>query len=264
MEQENFMKTRGTANLKNDGRLGRKAKGNRAFWAMALIAAAAAFAPKLALAGASSDLESLGGNDAVDSRAARLSSTYESAVVQGRKVDLNNRLEVSAIGGVVGGGNSYFNTQTAGVMADWHFIPQFSLGIRYEQSFNQLTNEGNAAFSGASAQNAQSNSYSYPDLDYPDHSIMGTATWYMFYGKMNFFDLRVVQFDIYAIGGAGQMTTSRDVSPTYTGGGGIAFWLTQHISSRFEVRYQTYKDNPYSGEQTINEVIGNFAIGFLL
>ena len=229
-----------------------------------LALVAAAIAPRLAQAGVSSDLESLGGNKAVDARAARLSSTNQSAVVQGRIVDRNNRLELGGTYGAVGGGNSYLFTQAAGAMAEYHFVPQFSLGVRYEQAFNSLTNEGKAAFDNAKARQAQDKSYTTPDIDYPDHSLMGTATWYMFYGKLNFFDLRVVQFDVYTIGGYGQMTTSRTTSPTYTAGGGIAFWVAQHVTSRFELRYQGYKDKPYTGERDLNMIIASFGLGVLL
>lgn len=212
----------------------------------------------------SKDLESLGGNKAIENRAAKLSSSHRSEVVQGRAVDLNNRLEIAGFYGPVAAGNSYLFTQNAGVMADWHFVPQFSLGVRYEQAFNSLTNEGKSALDNAKAQQNQGNAYQYPDIDYPNYSIMGTATWNMFYGKLNFFDLKVVQFDFYGLGGFGQMTTARNVSPTWTAGGGFAFWLSQHLSSRIELRYQTYKDKPYTGERDLNVIVANFGLGVLL
>lgn len=212
----------------------------------------------------SKDLESLGGNQAIEKRAAKLSSSHRSEVVQGRAVDLNNRLEVVGFYGPVAAGNSYLFTQNWGVLADWHFVPQFALGARYEQAFNSLTNEGKSALEGARGQQAQGNAYQYPDIDYPNYSIMGTATWNMFYGKLNFFDVKVVQFDFYSIGGFGQMNTARNVSPTWTAGGGFAFWLAQHFSSRIELRYQTYKDKPYTGERDLNVIVANFGFGVLL
>ena len=229
------------------------------------IALATSLTAGVARADVSGDLESLGGNKAVTDRANRLSSGSQSQVVQGRNVDLNNRIEIAGSYGPVAMGNSYLFTQNLGVQVDYHIVPQFSLGVRYEQAQNTLTNEGQAAMDAASKQKKATGSFtSYPDIDYPDHTILGMATWYMFYGKMNFFDLRVIQFDVYTLAGAGQTTTAQTVSPTYTAGGGIAFWLAQHVSSRFEIRYQTYKDKPYTGERDLNVIIGNVALGVLL
>ena len=231
--------------------------------ALAAFAATAlmALAPGArAASSASQDLETLGGNRNVEDRAARLSSTTQSTVVQGRDVDRTNRFELGTYYGPVAYGNSYINSQVWAGMAEFHVVPQFSLGVRYEHAFNQLTNEGQAALDAARNGNATS----YPDIDFPQYSIMGTATWYAFYGKFNFFDLKVVQFDVYAIGGAGQVTTSRDTSATYTGGGGIGFWISQHITSRFEIRYQTYKDHPYTGERDLNLIVATLGLGVLL
>lgn len=225
----------------------------------------AALLPLAANAGVSKDLESLGGNRAVEERAGRLSSTSQSAVVQGRSVDRNNRIEIAGMYAPLASGNSFLYTQTAGAQLDYHIVPQFSLGVRYEQAFNSLTPEGKQNLDVARRQQSTTGTYDgYADIDYPDRSIMGTASWYMFYGKMNFFDVRVIQFDIYSIGGAGQMTTSRNQSLTWTAGGGIGFWLTNHLTSRFELRYQTYKDKPYTGERDLNLIVANFAFGVLL
>jgi outer membrane beta-barrel protein len=84
------------------------------------------------------------------------------------------------------------------------------------------------------------------------------------YGKINFFDVSVVQFDIYSLAGAGTMQLSSGSTPTYTAGGGIGFWLSQHVTSRLEVRYQNYQDTVYTGSRNLNLIVANLGLGVLL
>lgn len=232
--------------------------------AAALFAAALTASPQ-ASASVSGDLDALGGNDAVVKRAAKLSSKNDVAIVQGRTVDRNMRFEFLGAYGPLAGGSSSLSTQLATAQAEFHVVPQFSLGVRYAKAFSQLTNEGQAAYDALRAQKASGGvGASAPDVDAPQSSVIGTATWYMFYGKINFFDVRVIQFDIYSLAGYGSMTTQNSSSPAITAGGGIAFWIAQHVTSRFEIRYLGYKDKVYTGERDQNAVVGTAGFGFLL
>ena len=103
-----------------------------------------------------------------------------------------------------------------------------------------------------------------PDIDYPEQSIIGVATWYMMYGKLNFFDVKTVQFDLYSLAGAGTEKLASGDTPTYTAGGGIAFWMSNHFTSRLEARWQGYQDKVYTGTRDLNLIVANFGIGVLL
>jgi outer membrane beta-barrel protein len=205
-----------------------------------------------------SDLDSLGANDQVMNKVRTLNPDNQIGIVQNRIVDRNMRLEVDGLFGGVANGESYLSTMDYGVEAEFHIIPQFSLGARYIKSSNSITPQGQQVLNQYSS--GQTNS-TISKIDAPQSQVLATATWYMLYGKINFFDVRVTQFDIYSVVGGGQMNTQLGSSPTYTGGGGIAFWWSQHLSSRFEIRYQTYSDQAVG---RLNTVVGTAGIGFLL
>src|SRR5690606_22705681 len=104
-----------------------------------------------------------------------------------------------------------------------------------------------------------------PDVDIQQSSTLGVLSFYPLYGKLNFFDRGVTQFDIYVMGGYGQMKLQSGSTPTYMAGGGVGIWWSQHITSRIEARYQTYEDKMLSGssrDQGMTAV--SAAIGFML
>ena len=53
-------------------------------------------------------------------------------------------------------------------------------------------------------------------------------------------------------------------SDTWTAGGGVGFWWTKHMSSRFEVRHQAYQDQVYTVKRYVGMIVGTFGIGLLL
>jgi outer membrane beta-barrel protein len=214
---------------------------------------------------ASRDLEELGGNRDVRRRAEQVDARSRVSIVQNRSVNRDWRLEIGANYAPVASGDAYLFTQNIGGQVDLHITPKFSIGARYAKAFNTLTSEGRAQYD--AARTAKNNGSSYPTIpavDYPEESILGVVNWYMLYGKLNFFDLRVVQFDLYSLAGAGQVTLSGGPVSTWTAGGGIGFWLSQHITSRIELRYQTYDDHVEAGGRPLNLAIMNFGLGVLL
>lgn len=216
-------------------------------------------------AAVSSDLESLGSNKEIKNRANRLESRSRIAIVQNRAVDRNMRLELGINYGPVAAGDSYLTTQNLGGSVDFHIVPKFSLGVRFAQSYNALTSEGKNQFKMAQdAKSRGSVDYRVPDIDFPESSIIGVATWYMLYGKLNFFDVKTVQFDLYSLAGAGTQKLASGDTPTYTAGGGIGLWLNNHVSSRFEMRWQGYQDKVYTGSRDLNLIVANFGLGVLL
>jgi outer membrane beta-barrel protein len=232
--------------------------------ALGLALAATAFAIH-AQAGLSHDLEDLGSNKEVNHEVARLDTRSRVSIVQDRTVKREWRLELGGNFGPVAAGDSYLLTQNLGAQVDLHINPKFSLGIRYAKAFNALTPEGKSQFDQAQAAKLSGSlDYSHPEIDYPEQSVLGVMNWYMLYGKINFFDIRVVQFDIYSLLGAGRVDLAMGPSTTWTGGAGIAFWLSQHISSRIELRYQTYADHLESGGRRLNLAVANFGLGVLL
>jgi outer membrane beta-barrel protein len=171
---------------------------------------ALAFVASLAAADTSSDLESLGSNQQVSERAAKLESRTRVSIVQGRAVDRNWRLELGTNYGPVAFGDSYLNTQNLGANVDLHINPRLSVGVHYAKAFNQLTADGQNLFNQARTSAATTGDYTRPQISYQDQQVMGVIDWYMTYGKLNFFDLRTIQFDIYSTAGYGQVKVGTD------------------------------------------------------
>jgi outer membrane beta-barrel protein len=213
----------------------------------------------------SDELENLDSNQQVSDRAAHLDSRTRAAIVQGRAVDRNWRFEFGLNYGPTAFGDNFLNTQDVGANVDLHINPHFSIGVHYAKAFNQLTAEGQTQFN-----NAQASFNTTPEISYAEQSVMGVLDWYMTYGKINLFDWKVVQFDIYTLAGYGQEEVLTDIGPssqdqwtgTWTAGAGIGFWLSQHVTSRFELRYQTYADE--NGSRNLNLAVATVGIGVLL
>ena len=213
---------------------------------------------------AQSDFDSLGSNEGILKRARALNTQQQVRIVQKRSVDRDLRFEIGGGYGGVAGGNSYLNTQYWNGQLEFHINPRISIGGRYTQYSSTLSKEGQSQFDSARAAQALGN-FSIPDIDAPKASAMGTISYYPMYGKLNFFDLTVVQFDFYIIGGYGTMQTARSNSPTWTGGGGVGFWWNKYITSRVELRYQGYQDQTtYSGSRDVGMTVGTLGIGILL
>ncbi|MCJ8277252.1 MAG: outer membrane beta-barrel domain-containing protein [Bdellovibrionales bacterium] len=212
----------------------------------------------------SSRMKSLGGNKKLLRRARAMSPNNKLKIVQNRLVDRNWRVEVGASYGPVAGGDPYVNTDNLGAQLDLHITPRFSLGVRYYDHSNNLTSEGERVFDQALQDQNNGVNSPRPAIDFASETIMAVINYYPIYGKLNFFDWATAQYDIYVLAGAGNITLSSGNNETYTGGLGMGIWLTKHVSTRFEVRYQSYQDQINSGSRQIDQTVFTAGIGFLL
>lgn len=224
-----------------------------------LLAANVSFAADL-----NTRVNSLGGNKELIRKAKALDPDNKMRVVQRRAVDRTLRLEFGVNYGLVSGGDPYLNSQTVGGLLDFHINPHWSVGARHYEHYNELTPEGRRVFDDAKAMSASGDPYVKPAVDYPLSSTLAVVSLYPFYGKLNLFDMGVAQFDVYVLGGYGQMKLESGSAPTWSAGGGIGLWMSQHFSSRLETRYQAYEDKIYTGSRDMNIVVTTFSIGFLL
>ncbi len=221
-----------------------------------------------AIADEISDLKSLGSNRALIKRAQKLDPKNRYRIVQKRLVDRNLRFEFSAGTNIVAGGDAYFDTINAGGQIDFHINPKWSVGVRYYKSNNTLTQEGERVHLQAEEAFNRGETGSFPDVDPPESSILGTINFYPVYGKLNFFNLKTIQFDVYTVLGAGTINLLQSGrSFTYTAGLGTGIWFTNRITTRFEIRYQGYQDtlnDPQNDPRQMNIVNAGVSIGFLL
>ena len=214
-----------------------------------------------------SDLQGLGSNRALIKRAQKLDPKSRYRIVQKRLVDRNKRFEFSVGGNIVAGGDAYFDTANVGVQADFHINPNWSVGARYYKSNNTLTKEGQRIHDLADANNEAGVDALVPDLDAPNQAVFGTITFYPVYGKLNFFNVKTVQFDVYTVLGAGSIELLESGQTfAYTAGLGTGIWFNNRITARMEIRYQGYQDslNSTQGARQLNTVNAGITLGFLL
>ncbi len=209
------------------------------------------------------DLETLGGNEVLIKKAQALDPDNKLRIVQKRLVDRHMRFELGLNLGGVFGGDSYVDSKVVGGQAEFHFTPHWSVGLRHQVYGNKLSNEGQRVYD-ANANQPNDVPYSTPGSVYPINTTLALVSWYPIYGKANIFDAGISQFDLYLTGGAGQINLSSGSTNTWTAGGGIGFWLSQHISARAELRYQNYHDQISSGPRNIDTVVGQIGLGLLL
>jgi outer membrane beta-barrel protein len=103
-----------------------------------------------------------------------------------------------------------------------------------------------------------------PQIDFQKSESLVLLNWYPIYGKMNLFESKIAQFDIYGLLGAGQVALKSGAKSTYTLGGGIGFWMSPQISTRFELRYQKYNVEYTTGPKNLDLAIASLQIGWLL
>lgn len=201
------------------------------------------------------DFDSLGGNDVLLERARVLQPDKKISIVQNRVVKRSFRHEASFTSTGVFGGNAFMNTNTLGVDYHFHINPKWAVGLSYFQGFNSLTNEGEFLIS---------NDNLVPQLDGVLGGYEALLNYYPMYGKFNFFDMAIVHFDLYGILTYGQIELQSGATQTYSFGGGIGFWLTQHLTARLEVRERFYQASRKSRSVDLDVTMGSLSIGYLL
>lgn len=227
----------------------------------AFAADASADASKKSNSGLLKDFDTLGGNDVLLDKARELNPDQKISIVQDRVVKRRNRFEIAPEFASTLGGDPYNRTSGFALNAYFHINPHWALGAKYEYDFNEIRPEGQAMIDQAMSERDRS---LVPDIDYPKGQALAMINWFPLYGKLNMFDLGVAHFDIYAIGGGGQVFLRSGNTSTWTAGGGIGFWFSQHLSTRMEVRYQTYESQKFSGPQKMNLTVAGLQIGYLL
>ncbi len=210
------------------------------------------------------DFDSLGGNDALLDQAQAVNPETEVRVVQERVVSRRSRFEFA--GGYTNffAGDTYLATQSLDLGFRFHVNPRVSLGAHYFNAFNGLTSEGEALQNSTLRTTAAMNEPRIPDFDPIQDGYYGSVNFYPFYGKLNVLGMSVVHFDTYVLGGYGNVNLKSGATDLILYGGGIGFWLSQHLSTRLELRQQVYEAKRYTGDQRLNVTVGSLSIGYLL
>ncbi len=231
-----------------------------------ILISLAIFFSSLARADIQNDFDSLGGNTPLLERAKALNPETVTSIVQNRTVNLNHRFELAPEISGTFGGDTYSRTHSFGLNAQYHINPRWSIGAKYNYSFNTLTAEGEAMIDRAiqDAQNNPKTAGLVPQMDYPKYETLALINWYPIYGKMNLYDKAVAHFDIYGVLGGGEIALRSGSTATYTGGLGVGLWLNPNTTARLEVRYQRYKAQYVNGAKDLDLAVGGLQMGWLL
>jgi outer membrane beta-barrel protein len=225
------------------------------------------FLSSIAIADIETEVDSFGGNEALYQKAKALNPQVENEVVQNRFVQRTNRFEIAPEFSSVSGGDSYNKTMNMGLNAHYHINPHWSLGLKYNYSFNSLTPEGEAMVSRAS-QAAQANpkdpSYLFPQVIFPKSQTMAMVNWYPVVGKLSFGSFGVAHFDGYLTAGYGQLELSNKSTGTTMAGMGMGFWLNPNITTRLEYRAQQYQAQYYNNTENLNTGVASVQVGWML
>ncbi len=206
------------------------------------------------------DFDSLGGNDVLVERAKALNPDTKVSVVQDRIVSRRWRHELAPEFSSVAGGDAYMATQNLAMNYNLHISPHWSLGLKYQWSFNSLRPEGQHLID----DELQPGGRRLPEIDAPYRSYLAQINFYPIYGKMNFMDLGVVHFDLYALAGSGKVQLQSGMSNLLTAGGGVGLWWSQHLTTRAEVRYETYTAKRFEESTKMNLTLGSVQVGYML
>jgi outer membrane immunogenic protein len=213
------------------------------------------------------DFDALGGNEILFEKAKDLQPEKTVSIVQNRTVQKKNRFELAPEFSGVFGGDTYSRTKSVGLNVNFHLNYNWSIGAKYNYSFNNLTPEGEAMIDQALADynaNPQSPSAEYPEINYQKSEALALVNWYPIYGKFSMFDASVVHFDFYLVGGYGQMQLSKSSSPTYTAGTGLGFWVSNNFTTRMEMRYQNYNSEYLGVTKKMDVAVASVQMGWLL
>lgn len=213
------------------------------------------------------EFDSLGGNKIFLEKAKALEPEKKVSIVQNRTVPLDNRLELATEFSGTFGGDTYSRTKNLGLNAFYHFNPRWAIGAKYSYSFNSLTPEGQSLVDQAYAEfqkNPEAPTAAFPKMDYPKSEMMALFNYAPIYGKLNLFDQAVAHFDVYMLGGYGQVALLSGATPSYTAGGGLGFWINRSFSTRVEMRYQSYQAKYFETEKKMDLAVASVQMGWLL
>ncbi|WP_374078753.1 outer membrane beta-barrel domain-containing protein [Bdellovibrio bacteriovorus] len=227
----------------------------------------ALFLSSTAFAQVEQELDSFGGNEALYMKAKALNPEVENEVVQNRFSERTNRFEIAPEFSGVFGGDAYNRTTNAGVNVHYHINPSWSVGVKYNYSFNNLTPEGKSMVdkaSQAAAENPKDPNYLFPQVIYPKSETLGLVNWYPVVGKLSFGKLGVAHFDTYLMAGYGSIELSNASTPVATMGVGMGFWINKNLTTRLEYRAQQYKAEYYDKTEEMLTGVGSVQMGWML
>lgn len=154
------------------------------------------------------------------------------AVIQRRFLPRSQRFEMSALG-LVTTNNQFFNNFGLGLKGSYYFHEKYGV----ELSYLYLTSSEKDVTEGLKDQQIQTASLVEPE------GYMGVAfKWSPFYGKIAWFQEKIIPFDIYFTPGIGLTKTALGESePTFSLGMGQSFAISKASAIRWDLNWNFYQ-----------------------
>lgn len=175
-------------------------------------------------------------------------------IVNKRYSSLVNRHEIEMMGGNNFNADSHMATRQIGLGYRYHINQDWSLGYRYTEYDNELTDAGQKLFDEKNI---------VPDKDYADKSNEVFVNYNAIYGKFRLGAERVVHFDQYIALGYGDIALASGNTQFYIADVGVALWLGKNFSSRFGVKNEFYEQTQLNGKQNTHNAMGYVSFGYL-
>lgn len=175
-------------------------------------------------------------------------------LVNQRYSSLINRHEFSFSGAHNFTSVSHMDSKQAGIQYRYHINPKWSVGLRYNNYFNELTPAGEKLFEDQKL---------LPDTDFALKSTSALLTYNTIYGKLRWTQDKVVYFDQYISLGYGDIELARGMQKLVSLDLGLAFWLGKNMSTRLGVNNEFYTQRQISGPTNIHNAMGYIEFGYL-
>jgi outer membrane beta-barrel protein len=174
--------------------------------------------------------------------------------VNSRYSSLNKRNELTLIGANNFTSDSHIDTRQVGAAYRFHINSRWSIGARYTEYENKLSEAGDELFKDKNI---------LPDSDFAIKSTDGFISFNTVYGKIRLTKKTIVYFDQYISLGYGNVALSQGEAQMYTVDAGFAFWLGKHGSARIGVKNELYEQHKLNGAENVHNAMGYVEVGYL-
>ncbi len=183
-----------------------------------------------------------------------LVSEEELVSVNGRYSSLNKRHEVTLLGANNFNADSHMDTKQVGATYRFHINSKWSVGARYTEYENKLSDAGKKLFD---------NSQLLPDSDFAIKSTDAFVNFNTVYGKLRLTKDTIVYFDQYISLGYGDIALANGETKMVSADLGFAFWLGKNASARVGVRNEFYEQQKLNGADDVHNAMGYVEVGYL-
>jgi outer membrane beta-barrel protein len=174
--------------------------------------------------------------------------------VNSRYSSLKQRFEVSFFGASNLTPDSHIDSTMGGGTVRFHVNDKWSLGYRYSEYNNELTEGGEKLFERDEV---------LPDTDYAIKSNDAFINYNTVYGKLRLTSNTVAYFDQYISLGYGKIALGNGETQFYSIDVGLALWIGKKMSARFGVNNQLYEQHKLNGAENVHNAQGYVSFGYL-